>query len=156
MRLNGFLFILVCFILLFNACDNNRIYESYSHISNMGWNKDSVLNYSFHIQDTVTNYNLYFNLRNTVDYPFSNIWLFVSIASPESTVLTDTVEFMLADPSGRWFGQGHGKFRDNKLLFRNNIFFPDTGKYRIDVQQGMRNDVLKGVNDFGIRVEKIN
>lgn len=156
MKLYNFLLITVCTIYLFASCENNRIYESYNPISEEGWHKDSVLNYNFKIEDSIKNYNLYFNMRNTVNYPYSNIWFFVSITPPQGKLLTDTVEFILADPTGRWFGRGHGKFRDNKLLYRNNIFFPDTGDYHFRIQQGMRDDLLNEINDFGIRVEIAN
>ncbi|NQU85004.1 MAG: gliding motility lipoprotein GldH [Mariniphaga sp.] len=149
------LLIFICAICLFSACENNRVFESYGSISGNGWHKDSVLNYNFNIKDSALNYNLYFNLRNTVDYPYSNIWLFVSIDPQHGNAITDTVEFILAGPGGRWFGRGHGKYRDNKLIYQNNVFFPDTGIYRFNVQQGMRDNVLEGINDFGIRVEKV-
>lgn len=142
-------------IILF-ACNTNTVYESYNPIGGNGWNKDSVFNYTFNIKDSAQHYNVYFNLRNTVDYSFNNIWLFVSVNPPEGKTLTDTVEFVLADPSGRWFGHGHGKFRDNKLLYRRNVFFPQPGKYSFNIQQGMRESLLKGINDFGISVEKTN
>jgi gliding motility-associated lipoprotein GldH len=138
------------------GCHKNRVYESYSPLDQQGWHKDSVLTWAFTMNDSAKNYTLSFNLRNTVDYPYSNIWLFVAIDPPGGNTLSDTVEFILADPSGQWLGSGYGKFRDNKLLYRQNVYFPDTGTYVFSVQQGMREEILKGIHDFGISIEKTN
>lgn len=99
---------------------------------------------------------MYVNLRNSVDYSYSNIWLFLTIKPPKGQTVADTVEFVLADPSGKWFGNGYGKLRDNKLLYRRNVYFPATGVYTITVQHGMRTETLEGIYDVGIRLEKAN
>ena len=98
------LFLLI--VVAFTACDRNRIYESYKEIGQNGWNKDSVLAFKFIIADTVQANNLYINIRNKGNYPNSNLWLFLSVDSPEGTTLTDTVEFILADNNGKWKGSG--------------------------------------------------
>jgi len=157
MTFRGFLFLMfITLFIAFFACNNSSVYESYSPVGNGGWQKDSVFTFYFNIDDSTQNHNLYFNLRNSVDYGYSNIWLFLEIHSPEQNILADTVEFILADRSGRWLGQGLGKFRDNKLLYKRNIFFPSAGEYSIDIQHGMRHDLLTGVTDIGISIKKVN
>jgi gliding motility-associated lipoprotein GldH len=143
------------FCLLLNSCDNNRVFESYAPVPQEGWHKDSLLNYTLSIKDTSLNHNLYFNIRNSIDYSYSNIWLFVSITPPQGTTYTDTIEFSLASQSGKWFGKGHGKFRDNQLEYRKNIFFPTAGDFKFEIQHGMRKELLTGINDVGIRVEQV-
>lgn len=99
-------------------------------------------------------YNLNMHIRNKNNYAYSNIWLFVNIASPNGEQLIDTVEFTLAEPSGKWLGSGLGDLFDNKLPYKQNIAFPDSGTYQISIQQGMRDDVLNGIDAVGISIEK--
>ena len=146
--------VVVAGIILAIGCDRNRVYESYAGIGDRGWHKDSVLLFQFEIHDTLQAHNLYVNIRNKGNYPNSNIWLFLSVVSPAGEVVADTVEFMLADASGRWFGSGIGDLFDNQFPYRSNILFPSSGTYEIRIHHGMRVDLLKGIRDVGIRVEK--
>jgi gliding motility-associated lipoprotein GldH len=136
------------------SCDRKRVFESYNPLPKRGWEKDSVLTYSCEIKDALISYNLYLNVRNSVDYPYSNIWLFVTTTPPVGVAKTDTIELALADPTGKWFGSGYGKFRDNKFAFRNGLYFTNAGMYNFTIRHGMRSDVLEGISDIGIRVEK--
>jgi gliding motility-associated lipoprotein GldH len=141
-------------ITVFYSCDRKRVFESYNPIPEGKWSKDSVIACDCEIKDALLSYNLYMNLRNSVDYPYSNIWLFVTITPPEGVAQTDTVEFALADAMGKWFGSGYGKFRDNQLPFKIGTYFPKTGQYHIEIRHGMRNSELDGISDVGIRIEK--
>ncbi len=134
--------------------DRNRIFESYGDIDHAGWGKDSVLVFNFDIKDTVQANNLYINLRNEGNYPYSNIWLFLSIDSPDGTSLADTIEISLADNAGKWLGRGLGGLFDNQFVYRSNIYFPQRGTYQFNIQHGMRDEMLKGIRGVGIRVEK--
>jgi gliding motility-associated lipoprotein GldH len=136
------------------ACDRRRVFESYRELDKNGWNKDSVLVFKVLLTDTIKNDNLFVNIRNEGTYPYSNIYLFLTIGSPNGTQRTDTVEFTLADPSGRWKGSGIGGLHDNQILYKSSVYFPRKGKYTFQIKQGMRDNVLKGIHDVGIRIEK--
>lgn len=152
--------IFCCFIaliiLLSVSCDQNMVFDSFSAIPDNKWPSDSIINFSVDITDTTQNHNLYINIRNSIDYPYSNLWLFISIIPPDGKSFKDTVEFTLADYSGKWLGNGYGKFRDIRYLYKNNTYFPDSGQYFFQLQQGMRNNILEGISDIGIRLEKTN
>ncbi|MDP2335576.1 MAG: gliding motility lipoprotein GldH [Bacteroidota bacterium] len=136
------------------SCDRKRVFESYYELDKKGWNKDSVVVFQAAITDTVKNHNLFVNIRNKGTYPYSNIYLFLTIGSPDGTLKTDTVEFILAEPSGRWKGSGLGDLFDNQILYKNSVYFPRKGKYSFEIKQGMRDNVLPGIRDIGIRIEK--
>jgi gliding motility-associated lipoprotein GldH len=71
-------------------------------------------------------------------------------------MLTDTVEYILAEKSGKWRGSGIGDLFDNQFSYRKNIRFEKPGKYQLSIRQGMRAEQLKGIHDIGLRVEKQN
>ncbi|HEX7583515.1 MAG TPA: gliding motility lipoprotein GldH [Prolixibacteraceae bacterium] len=136
------------------SCDRKRVFESYIKLDEKGWNKDSVVVFHVQLKDTTRNHNLYVNIRNKGTYPYSNLWLFLTIGSPDGTMRTDTVEFSLAEPSGRWKGSGIGGLHDNQILYKSSVYFPRKGQYIFKIKQGMRDNVLQGIRDIGIRIEK--
>ena len=148
------LLLIGCLLFILAACDNSRVFDQYKPIPKAGWNKDSLVVFSVPVTDTVQKHNMYINVRNDVDYPYSNLWLFVDIIQPGGKALKDTFELSLADPAGKWLGEGMGGVKTRKVIYRRNVYFPVSGTYKIELQQGMRKDNLKGIRDIGIRIEK--
>ncbi|WP_299578356.1 gliding motility lipoprotein GldH [uncultured Sunxiuqinia sp.] len=146
----------IAIILLIVACDANRVYEDYKFIGEEGWHKDSAARFQVPVDSSGSSHNVYINIRNKGNYPNSNIWLFLEIVSPQGKVLTDTVEYILAEKSGKWRGSGIGDLFDNQFLYRKNVHFDEPGEYRFAIRQGMRAQQLKGIHDIGLRVEKQN
>lgn len=144
------------FLAAFSACDTNRVFEEYHPIFEGSWHKDSLVVFDVPVSDTLQNHHLYINIRNDINYGYSNLWLFVKIKHPGGMAVQDTFEMALADPSGKWLGQGFGGLKTRQAIYRSSVFFPDSGDYKISIQQGMRENVLKGISDVGLRVEKMD
>ena len=148
----------VCFLLanifLFTSCDRNRVYEKNISIPGAAWAIDFVPRFTFRIKDTAVFYNFYINLRNNTDYPYRNLYLFVNSYLPDGSSARDTIEMLLANRDGRWLGKGIGKIKESRYLLKQELLFPLRGEYRIEIEQAMRNDTLKGIEDVGIRIEK--
>ena len=154
MRQFFIIFLTLSLIASLIGCDQKKVFEAYHQIDEKGWNKDSVVVFNVHLSDTIKNHNLYVNIRNKGTYAYSNIYLFLTIGSPDGVMRTDTVEFTLADPSGKWRGSGIGGLRDNQIPYKSSVFFPHKGDYKFMIKQGMRDNVLQGIRDVGFRVEK--
>jgi gliding motility-associated lipoprotein GldH len=151
--LSGFVIILLS-ILFFVSCDSNRVYEKNISIPDASWNVGFKPSFEFEIQDTSIFYNFYINIRNNTDYPYSNLYLFVDSYLADGSSARDTIEVILATKEGRWLGKGIGKIKESRFFLRNNLVFPNKGRYQIDIEQAMREDALKGIEDIGIRIEK--
>jgi gliding motility-associated lipoprotein GldH len=153
----GLKYILLVFaaILIFAACDRKSLINEYKIISKNGWNKDSLMVFEVPVADTVKMHQVFVNVRNDIEYKYSNLWLFIGITQPGDTIpVTDTLEITLADPTGKWLGEGFGGMKTTETLYRKNVYFPKIGNYKIDVQHGMRGKILTGITDVGIRVER--
>jgi gliding motility-associated lipoprotein GldH len=120
------------------------------------WPLMNVASFTTSITDTLNSNNLFFILRTGSDYPFRNIYLFVSATSPEGRTITDTLQYYLADDKGKWYGKGFGDIHELKLPYKSNVFFPSKGEYIFRIQHGMRLEELTGVYDIGFRIEKIS
>ncbi len=146
----GLLFVI---LLALMACDTDHLYDQSAAIHADGWHKDSVAVFEVDVTDTTTFYNFYINVRNNDDYAYRNLYLFLTTRLPNNNRTRDTLELILADPQGNWLGKGFGALHDNQILVRRNLSFPLAGRYTFSLQQAMRQDVLEGVADVGIRIE---
>ena len=70
------------------------------------------------------------------------------------SVTHDTIECTLATPEGRWSGKSSGSMRDRIVPLNDNLFFPMNGTYHFELEQAMREPVLKGISDIGLYIEK--
>ncbi|MGB0403826.1 MAG: gliding motility lipoprotein GldH [Salibacteraceae bacterium] len=146
--------ILIFASLILSACDPGLIYEENNAISNRTWNSNERIPFEFEIQDTINSYNIYLNIRNAKTYAYANLYVFYHTYLPDGTYDMDTLQFILAEPSGKWIGNSSGDLITNQVLFRRKIQFPQAGKYRFEVEQGMRDTDLEGISDIGLRVAK--
>lgn len=140
----------------FYSCDSSRVFDQYREIPESEWHKDSLFVFKIPVTDTLRNHNILIQLRNKTSYKYSNLWLFVEIKQPGGEMLRDTFEIVLADPSGRWLGEGFGGLKTLQAIYRRGVYFPVSGEYTISLQHGMRDEVLTGIHDIGIRVEKVS
>lgn len=156
MKKIGFQFLVGCVLLItIFACSNGGVFGEYKTIPRAMWNRDSLLVFQIPISDTLQNHDLYIDVRNDIDYKYSNLWLFIEIMQPGDTkAVIDTFEITLADPTGKWLGHGFGGVKTIETLFRQNVYFPVSGNYKIQIKQGMRGKNLEGITEIGFRVEK--
>ncbi|MCF8225835.1 MAG: gliding motility lipoprotein GldH [Bacteroidales bacterium] len=151
-RIPGFL-ILPALLFFPVSCDRNMVYDEFHVIENASWHWDDQLEFSFDMHDTIHLHNIFIRLRHTTDYPLSNLYMFIDVRGPSGQSMRDTVNFVVAEKSGRWIGSGVGNIREIDYLYRKNAIFPDTGTYKIFVEQAMRVPELP-VQQLGIRVEQ--
>lgn len=140
--------------LIITACQNNIVYQNQKAIQTDGWHFTDSLAFEVNISDTLSLHRMYLDIRNTTDYNYSNLFIFLDIEFPDGRILRDTLECLLADRRGNWTGSGVGTLRLNSFLFRDDVWFPATGTYLFRLTHGMRNEWLTGISDAGIRIEK--
>lgn len=150
-------------VLLLVSCDSNIVYSEYRPLDKGVWNKEDVLQFSFAEMDTVREYDIFINLRNDNSFPFSNLFIIAALTTPEGEVTKDTLEYTMALPDGTWLGKGSGSVKESKLWYKEDIVFPSTGVYTIEVSHAMRKNGtvsgivgLEGITDVGIEVTKSN
>tara|TARA_R100001369_G_scaffold29172_1_gene52401 strand:- start:93176 stop:93661 length:486 start_codon:yes stop_codon:yes gene_type:complete len=153
-------FLILSLAIVFIACDSDRVFDEYKSLPNQ-WNKDSVLTFNLQNIDSISNYNLFINVRNNADFAFSNLFLIAEIQFPQGKVITDTLEYEMAAPNGKWLGTGFGDLKESKLWYKEHVKFTEPGKYKVSIQQAMRKngkedgiENLGGISEVGFRIEK--
>lgn len=150
LRLSG---ILLLGMVLY-SCDNDYLVNQSQSIPNECWLVEDTLVFPFKISDTIKAYDLYINLRHSVDYSYQNLFVFVSTYFPENPMRRDTIEFVLASPKGEWLGEGFGRLKYNTIAVRKGLIFPDTGSYQFVFRHAMRADSLLGIRDVGVQIKE--
>jgi gliding motility-associated lipoprotein GldH len=152
-KLSTILLISILLAAGFAACTGGSVYHEYKVLPEEGWHRDSILHYEVEIGDSLSLNNFYINIRNNTDYPYSNIYFFITTIFPNGHSTRDTIECILAARDGRWLGSGSGSIRDNKIMLQQAMKFPLTGTYHIYLEQGMRKEMLRGIEDVGFSIE---
>jgi gliding motility-associated lipoprotein GldH len=148
--------IVITTVIAMTACSDNVVFNKAQDMPGKIWSLSEVPVFRVPVDDTLHSNNISFSIRTGSSYPFRNIYLFVTTISPIGSVLTDTLQYNLADEKGRRYGKGFGDIRELNLPFRLNVYFPVKGTYTVKVQHGMRLQELNGVYDFGMRVDRIS
>ena len=120
-------------IVIFISCNNSIVFEKYITFENQEWNTDSLLSFGYTITDTISTYKLVLNVRHSVEYEYQNLFLFV-----KSDFSTDTIELLLADKSGKWFGGGIGDIREVKTILAMGKTYYKKENNTIKIEQAMR------------------
>lgn len=142
--------LMVLFLVGCNASGEDVIMNSVDN----KWNKKSVQKFNLEIKDPQNPKNIIFVVRNNNEYPYSNIRFIVNLKNiKEKTSQIDTLNYILANPNGEWLGTGFGETKETLFQYKLNYKFPKEGAYEVDVQHAMRNDILPGIEDIGIKVE---
>jgi gliding motility-associated lipoprotein GldH len=157
---NRFIGAIIGLCLSLVSCDSNSVFDQYKSVPNQ-WNKDSVITFKVQAPDSINAYNVFVNLRNTHNYKYSNLFLIVSTKFPNGKVIKDTLEYRMAKPNGEFLGTGFSDVKENKLWYKEDVVFNETGEYEFNIQHAMRENGkingivnLEGITDVGLRIEK--
>ena len=129
--------------------------QQYEPVPASGWLAESPVRMEVPVSDTLERYDVALRLRHTDDYPYSNLWLFVTTVAPDNTTTVDTVNIRLSDEYGRWLGSGIGASLQYEFLYRRAFRFDRSGLWHIVIQQGMQDSELPGITAVGIKVSSL-
>tara|TARA_B100000795_G_C22454829_1_gene306966 strand:+ start:103 stop:579 length:477 start_codon:yes stop_codon:yes gene_type:complete len=151
-----FFFMLIGVISL-TSCDNTMIYGEDVDIKDHVWHKDSILSFeSDSLLDLPQVLKIGVTVRNTVDYKYRNLWLFVEIKLPNKEIpIRDTLNHALMTAEGFWSENVEGSnIKESVKYYKYAIQNPPKGKYSVKVQHGMRDEFLSEIVSIGTRIEK--
>jgi gliding motility-associated lipoprotein GldH len=149
--------ILICFCISISACDENVVYKAHEDIEDGLWYIKNTPSFKVEIKDTLQEYNLYYLVRNSLQYPYYNLYLTRKITDPKGKAISTTLEevFLSNQTTGKPFGKGLGDLFDHKIPFLKKYRFSHSGIYTFTLSQSMRQNPLPFVISVGISVEKV-
>ena len=147
-------YIVIVIAFLLASCSTNKLYDESVVIPESEWDNKNIPYFDVNVEDSLEIYSFYLNIRHLESYRYCNLFVFMHTTFPNGNITHDTIECVLAAPDGRWMGKGSGTMRSAKVMLNPAMRFPLTGDYHFELEQAMREDVLKGISDIGICFEK--
>lgn len=138
------------------SCDDHTVYKAYEDIDDGLWYFKNKPTFKIAIKDTTQTYNVYYLLRNGLQYPYYNLYLTREITNPDGSKQAAQLDelYLSNEITGKPYGSGLGDLFDHKILLLKNYHFPRSGTYTVTIGQSMRQDPLPFILGVGFCVEK--
>lgn len=143
---------LLALIVMLASCNHNNLVDTNDAIADNNWTYAQNAKASFEIKDINKSYQVYFKLRHTADYRYSNLFVVVHLKG-DSLYKSTRYQFKLAKADGEWLGKGSGDIFTYNFPLLKDYRFAKPGKYEISIEQNMRDNPLTGISDIGITVK---
>lgn len=143
--------VLSSFILM--ACGMKTIYSHYNHTPIQGWEKNDTLTYDINPVKHQGIYATTLGLRINGSYPFMSLALVVErTILPRHEVKTDTIMCKFTDSEGNSHRKGTSYFQYTVPAGYMHLLENDS--VHITIRHCMKRDILPGIADIGVMVEK--
>jgi len=152
-------FLVLMPLLVLFSCDLSRVYEQQVDFPEKAWMVVDKPQFDFDIKDHTQNYNLYYTVRNSLDFPFSRLFVDYALTDSSNNQLRKDLlsSYLFDQKSGEPFGNSSiGDLFDHRFPIVTNYHFDKPGRYSITLEQFNRLDTLQGILAVGIRVEIAN
>ena len=134
------------------SCDRKTIYYHYEHAPIAGWEKNDTL--CFDVPPvSAGSYREELGLRIDTDYPFMGLCLVIKqTILPSGYVHHDTLNCSLVDRNGNHKGTGISFYQYNFHV--NTLRLHEGDSLHITVKHNMKREIMPGVADIGIRLDR--
>lgn len=143
-------------IVIVSSCNSNTVIDEQSDIREGLWHLDSLVAFQFDIEDTTSVYEIQYNVRYAVNYPYYNLFLKYYLEDSSGEILSSELqELILFDKkTGDPIGEGLGDLFDRGVPVFSDQKFSNPGTYTFKVKQFMRMEELPGILSFGLKIQK--
>lgn len=153
MKKSWFIFL----VILASACTQVAEYETFKNFEDENWYIDSVAVFDFEVQDIAKSYRIDGYVRNTLEYPYYNIYMQYELLDDEGAILRASLKEnnLMDSKTGKPIGSGSGSVFDVTFPLIQSYKFDKTGNYQLKLKQYMRLDTLPGIQAVGFRLAEI-
>lgn len=145
----------VCIVMGFTSCDTNTPYYHYAHTPIDGWEKNDTLRYDVQPLKKGGEHQITVALRLNGAYPFRKLYLIMEQdIYPRLQYKTDTICFDVTSKEGRFTGNGISYYQYTVPVCREH--FMENDSIHITIRHAMKRDILPGISDIGIKLERIH
>ena len=139
------------------ACSyRSDLFHEFNDIPARGWDKRNIQKFFPYIDSTDVAYDIDVELNYGNSYGYRNLYLFVTVENADREVIArDTLNCILADEFGKWLGDGWGSSFQQRFPYKRGIKLGEQGTYSISVSQGMRKDIIEGIERIGVRISPV-
>lgn len=142
---------IISLLIIISSCGRSEIYSEVVEYpdSQMVWDKNTNFEFELQGEDKLMSY---LHIQHNNMYPYQNIYFFTEVTFPNGYVQKDTLQYMLAKPSGEWLGSGMGASKQMYLHYPLDL--RQQGKYKVSIWQAMREDTLVGIEKLAFSIQQ--
>ncbi|MGM0580691.1 MAG: gliding motility lipoprotein GldH [Bacteroidota bacterium] len=150
------LFSIICLTFLLSSCTEERYYEENHDFKDRNWNLEESAVFNFEIDSVELPYQIKLNVRNTMDYPYRNLYIKYKLEDSTNLMEEKLLNLKLFEAkTGKPFGDHQSDIYSHQLILQDSVYFHKKGNYKIELKQYMREKDLEGLVSAGIRIEQI-
>lgn len=156
LKTSSFIFVMCSLLFATVSCSSKIVIDEQSDIQEGLWHLDSLVVFDFEVEDTTSVYEIQYNVRYAVNYPYYNLFLKYYLEDSTGQILSSELqELILFDKkSGDPLGEGLGDLFDRSVPVFEDRKFSYQGQYTFKVKQFMRMEELPGILSFGLKIQK--
>jgi gliding motility-associated lipoprotein GldH len=139
----------------FHSCHLNNTYEKNIEVPGFKWDYQYMPEFAVQIDDTVSQYNMYVNIRHQESYAYLNLWMVLHSSNPTGQQQKERLQLYLAKPDGQWIGEGINGIWMVSVPIKQKIKFPKKGLYTFALEHDMRSNPLQAILNVGFKLEKV-
>jgi gliding motility-associated lipoprotein GldH len=152
MRNWGFTIFLL--LLILTACSQDKIYEKHIKFESYSWNRFKDVLFEVPIEDIKCNYNFYFAIKHTTQYPYKSLRINFTIYTPSGEFRTMDYALNLKDNKGNFFGKTTVDTCYISILLRKDFLFSKKGICKFEIGNLMPKIETQGIMEIGLIVER--
>lgn len=126
--------LLLCSVFILTACKKSGDFKEIRDFPKNEWYIAHKQTFEFNITDTSSTYRFNYLVRNSVSYPFYNLYLQQKLTDSSGTQLSGSMDevILFDEKSGKPYGDGMGDIFDCRIQAPKlqNMKFSTAGKYR--------------------------
>lgn len=147
---------LMLLVLTISACKKSGDIKEMRDFPKNEWYIAHKQTFEFSITDTTSTYRFNYLVRNSISYPFYNLYLQQKLVDSSGRQLSGSMDevILFDEKSGKPYGDGMGDIFDCRIQAPKlqELRFPKPGKYRWIISHSMRPDPLTGIMSIGVEI----
>lgn len=137
----------------FASCNGRKVYDRFEHTPLLGWERNDTVTFRVPAVEEDGRYSLVLNMRTDNSFPFTNITMIVNrYVSPSGLHSADTLKCQLANHRGQSLGKGINLYQYSFRISSEQLAKGDS--LSVTVNHNMMREILPGVSDVGLTIEK--
>lgn len=135
------------------SCNSDVLYEQEERPGNP-WRSDQLLTYQYEVTDTTHPYDIVLQVDHSDTFAYENLYVKIATFFPKGDSIVSPLSLELADDQGNWQGKCNSGNCEATILMSEAAYYPQTGIYKLKLEQFSRQEELPGIESIRIIVRK--
>ena len=145
--------VLILLFILLGSCQTDEVPVGAFSFKENKWDQKVKPIFELEISDTTNVYDFFITLRNTTDYKYSNLFVYIEETPPFGPSTRSRHEIPIANPDGSWIGNKTGTIIENNYLVKRGKV-PFIGKYKFSIEQAITDQEVTEVLDISFQMKR--